>query len=85
MSKYLFHATPEHTLLIHCYRFCAVTKRDPKTTLMQCGAPIFKGYLYWRCKNSRIKKESSITTYWKVLSMFLLRRDEDMDGRCRIV
>ena len=43
---------------------------DPDEFLKKCHAPTFKAYLHWRCKNSRIKKESSITTYWKVLSMF---------------
>ncbi|KXX74184.1 hypothetical protein MMYC01_210518, partial [Madurella mycetomatis] len=49
--------------------FCKVTERHPYDALQQCQAATFKGYLYWRGKNSRIKKESSITTYWKVLSM----------------
>ncbi|KAK3934555.1 hypothetical protein QBC46DRAFT_347512 [Diplogelasinospora grovesii] len=43
---------------------------DPDELLKKCHAPTFKAYLHWRCKNSRIKKESSIITYWKVLSMF---------------
>lgn len=43
---------------------------DPDELLRRCHAPTFKSYLEWRGKNSRIKKESSIVTYWKVLSMF---------------
>ncbi|KAK3940983.1 hypothetical protein QBC46DRAFT_407680 [Diplogelasinospora grovesii] len=46
---------------------------DPVDTdefLKKCHALTFKAYLYWRCKNSRIKKELSIITYWKVLSIF---------------
>ena len=38
--------------------------------LKACDAPRFKAYLVWRVKHSRIKKESSIITYWKVLSMW---------------
>lgn len=30
---------------------------------------MFKVYLVWRVKKSRIKKESTVMTYWKVLSM----------------
>ena len=39
-------------------------------TLKACDAPRFKAYLVWRVKHSRIKKESSIIKYWKVLSMW---------------
>ncbi|KAK3934868.1 hypothetical protein QBC46DRAFT_367938 [Diplogelasinospora grovesii] len=43
---------------------------NPEELLKKCHAPTFKGYLHWRCKHSRIKKEASIVTYWKVFSMF---------------
>ena len=43
---------------------------NPDELLKKCHAPTFKSYLHWRCKYSRIKKESSIITYWKVLCMF---------------
>jgi hypothetical protein len=42
---------------------------NPVELLKTCHAPTFKAYLDWRCRNSRIKKTSSIITYWKVLSM----------------
>lgn len=45
-----------------------ILKCDPIETLRQCSAPVFKSYLVWRGKYSRITKESSIHTYWKVLS-----------------
>jgi hypothetical protein len=51
-------------------RFCEKTKRDANEALKACEAPIFKTYLIWRVKHSRIKKESSAITYWKVLSMW---------------
>jgi hypothetical protein len=53
------------------YRFCSVLDQrpDPDELLKSCHAPTFKAYLVWRCKNSRIRKTSSITTYWKVLCM----------------
>lgn len=55
---------------------------DPDELLKKCHAPSFKGYLHWRCKNSRIKKESSIVTYWKVLSMLYSDKCGTwMDGR----
>ncbi len=52
-------------------RFCKRRKLDPIEALRQCDAPLFKLYLVWRVENkrSRIKKESSIMTYWKILSM----------------
>ncbi|KAI5917140.1 hypothetical protein F4810DRAFT_705126 [Camillea tinctor] len=52
------------------FQFCQFMNWDPDESLIKCQASIFKAYLLWRCKNSRIKKESSIITYWKVLSMF---------------
>ncbi|KAK0703425.1 hypothetical protein B0T26DRAFT_756982 [Lasiosphaeria miniovina] len=42
---------------------------DPDEFLKTCHAPTSKSYLHWRCKYSRIKKELSIVTYWKVLCM----------------
>jgi hypothetical protein len=45
------------------------THREPVETLKQCQAAVFKGYLHWRIVNSRVRKESSVVTYWKVLSM----------------
>ncbi|KAK0701564.1 hypothetical protein B0T26DRAFT_681697 [Lasiosphaeria miniovina] len=50
-------------------KFCKRRKLDPVEALGQCDAPLFKAYLVWRVENSRIKKESSIMTYWKILSM----------------
>jgi hypothetical protein len=38
--------------------------------LKECNAPIYKAYLVWRLEHSRVKKESSAITYWKVLSMW---------------
>src|SRR3954453_9260647 len=56
-----------NSLLYH--RFCEHRKLDPMEVLCQCDVPLFKVYLVWRVKNSRIKKESTVMTYWKVLSM----------------
>ncbi|OBT38582.1 hypothetical protein VE00_11143, partial [Pseudogymnoascus sp. WSF 3629] len=42
---------------------------NPSEALAKGEAPIFKAYLCWRYENSRVTKESSITTYWKTLSM----------------
>jgi len=50
-------------------RFCKRWKLDPVEALGRCNAPLFKVYLVWRVVNSRIKKESTIMTYWKILSM----------------
>ncbi|KAF7894704.1 uncharacterized protein EAF01_010154 [Botrytis porri] len=58
-------------------QFCKVSKIDePSTAIKTCKAAIFKAYLFWRVKNSRIKKESSIITCWKVLSMVYARLAE---------
>ncbi|KAI1846940.1 hypothetical protein JX265_014014 [Neoarthrinium moseri] len=68
-------------------QFCEViqsdkeVKRSPYELLKRCHAPTFKSYLNWRCNNSRIKKESSIITYWKVLSMFYCNQTKNwVDG-----
>ena len=50
-------------------RFCVERKIDPTATMKECKAAMFKVYLVWRIRNSRIKKASSVMTYWKVLSM----------------
>jgi hypothetical protein len=56
-------------------RFCEKSKCDAKEALKACDAPRFKAYLLWRVENSRIKKESSIITYWKVFSMWYAQED----------
>jgi hypothetical protein len=45
---------------------------EPVETLKACEAQFTKGYLEWRVMFSRIKKQSSITTYWKVHSMLYM-------------
>ncbi|KFZ13522.1 hypothetical protein V501_03678 [Pseudogymnoascus sp. VKM F-4519 (FW-2642)] len=62
--------------------FCKATKiKNPQAALIECEARTIKGYLFWRVKNSRIKKESSIITCWKVLSMVYARLAQRyMDG-----
>ena len=46
---------------------------DSKEALLACKAARFKVYLSLRVKQSRIKKESTIFTYWKNLSMLYAR------------
>jgi hypothetical protein len=53
-------------------RFCDIMKVDPVETLKVCEAEFTKGYLEWRVLFSRIKKQSSITTYWKIHSMLYM-------------
>ncbi|KAK3934987.1 hypothetical protein QBC46DRAFT_424370 [Diplogelasinospora grovesii] len=50
-------------------KFCSHRKLDPVEALSQCDVPLFKVYWVWRVKNSRIKKESAVMAYWKILSM----------------
>lgn len=51
--------------------------QDPHRALKMCEPSYFKTYLFWRVKHSRIKKESSITTRWKILSMVYARLAEE--------
>jgi hypothetical protein len=58
-------------------------KVDPIEEIKLCRAGFIKGYLEWRVAFSRIKKQSSITTYWKVHSMLYMEEakrymDDDM-------
>lgn len=55
-------------------RFCNKLQRNPEESLAECNPSLFKIYLHWRVENSRIQKESSIITYWKVLSMLYSQR-----------
>ncbi|KAF2024834.1 hypothetical protein EK21DRAFT_77812 [Setomelanomma holmii] len=50
-------------------RYCDKIKRSPEEQLRACEPEIFKAYLRWRKKHSRVKKESSMRSYWKRLSM----------------
>jgi hypothetical protein len=47
--------------------------KDPVAFIKTADAPDFKIYLTWRLKNSRITREQSLDTYWKVLSMYYMR------------
>lgn len=42
---------------------------DHKKALEECDTAVFKGFLEWRIVLGRIRKLSSVTTYWKVHSM----------------
>ncbi|KAF1364070.1 hypothetical protein EJ07DRAFT_162583 [Lizonia empirigonia] len=53
----------------YCYKIMKKTKRSPEEQLRACDPEAFKAYLRWRKKNSRVKKESSMRSYWKRLSM----------------
>ena len=65
----------------YAIRFCKQTKKDPDASLQSCKAPIYKGYMHWRVKHSRIKKESSIMCYWNWLSMIYANETKKwMDG-----
>jgi hypothetical protein len=56
------------------YRHCATlvkknpAAKDPIAFIKAADAPDFKIYLTWRLKNSRISRELSIDTCWKVLA-----------------
>ncbi|PVH70401.1 hypothetical protein DL98DRAFT_136727 [Cadophora sp. DSE1049] len=51
--------------------------QNPHQALKMCEPSYFKTYLFWRVKHSRIKKESSIITRWKILSMVYARLAEE--------
>jgi hypothetical protein len=53
-------------------RFCATMEVNPIETIKVCKAEFIKGYLEWRLIFSRIKKQSSIVTYWKIHSMLYM-------------
>ncbi|KAI9763366.1 MAG: hypothetical protein M1840_000558 [Geoglossum simile] len=53
--------------------FCKTLRIDADRALKACEAKRFKAYLLWRVQHSRAKKESTIITYWKVLSMVYAR------------
>ncbi|CAN9360413.1 unnamed protein product [Alternaria alternata] len=53
----------------YCYKIMKKTKRSPEEQLRACDPEAFKAYLRWRKKYSRVKKESSMRSYWKRLSM----------------
>ncbi|CAN9211393.1 unnamed protein product [Alternaria alternata] len=66
----------------YCYKIMKKTKRSPEEQLRACDPEAFKAYLRWRKKNSRVKKESSMRSYWKRLSMYymdLTRHTMDAD------
>ncbi|CAG9941888.1 unnamed protein product [Clonostachys rosea f. rosea IK726] len=47
---------------------------DPEESIMACKPVFIKSYLYWRVKHSRIRKLSSILTYWNVLSNWIYKK-----------
>ncbi|KAK7219003.1 hypothetical protein V2G26_007006 [Clonostachys chloroleuca] len=62
-------------------RYCIIRKRDPDESMKACNASFIKSYLHWRVKHSRIRKVSSILTYWNVLSMvYATKTQRYMDG-----
>src|SRR5690348_17040454 len=53
----------------YCSKIIKRTKRSPEEQLRACDPDTFKAYLRWRKKHSRVKKESSMRSYWKRISM----------------
>ncbi|EMD65860.1 hypothetical protein COCSADRAFT_310320 [Bipolaris sorokiniana ND90Pr] len=53
----------------YCFKIMKKTKRSPEEQLRACDPETFKAYLRWRKKHSRVKKESSMRSYWKRISM----------------
>ncbi len=51
------------------FRFCRIIRSDANETLRKCEAQTFKTYFEWRKKISRIKKVSTVQSYWKRLSL----------------
>ena len=48
--------------------YCVQITREPIECLRACEPEIIKTYLEWRAKSSRVKKESTMKSYWKRLS-----------------
>ena len=65
----LLEGQDEGLLNISCIRFCKTLQINADQALKAYEAKRFKAYLLWRVQYSRAKKESTIITYWKVLSM----------------
>jgi hypothetical protein len=57
--------------------FCQKIPADPSVILRACEPEDIKGYLEWRVKRFRIKKESTIKSYWKRISCGYI----DLTGR----
>ncbi|KAF2844130.1 hypothetical protein T440DRAFT_436829, partial [Plenodomus tracheiphilus IPT5] len=55
--------------IIYCDKIKGVINRSPEEQLRACEPEVFKAYLRWRKKHSRVKKESSMRSYWKRISM----------------
>ncbi|KAF2689934.1 hypothetical protein K458DRAFT_474323 [Lentithecium fluviatile CBS 122367] len=49
----------------YCLKIVKKTKMSAEALLLLCQPKIFKAYLRWRKKHSRIKKESAMRSYWK--------------------
>ena len=48
--------------------FCDQIRRDPIECLTACEPQTIKTYLEWRVQNFRVKKESTLKSYWKRVS-----------------
>jgi hypothetical protein len=55
-------------------RYCLYTDRDPRITLEACSTEIFENFLHWILNNSRVKKRSSLETYWKYFNILYTRQ-----------
>jgi hypothetical protein len=53
----------------YCLKIMKMTKRTLEEQLRACDPEAFKAYLRWRKKHSRVRKESSMRSYWKRISM----------------
>ncbi|KAH0558788.1 hypothetical protein GP486_004571 [Trichoglossum hirsutum] len=55
--------------MMQAEKFCEMMGINAEQTLIAYKAKRFKAYLIWRVNHLRVKKESTIITYWKVFSI----------------
>ncbi|KAF2008362.1 hypothetical protein BU24DRAFT_469047 [Aaosphaeria arxii CBS 175.79] len=65
----------------YCSKIQRKTNMSPEEQLRACDPAVFKSYLWWRKKHSRINKESTMKSYWKRISMYYRDlTDHEMDN-----
>ena len=63
-------------------RFCKAARLDPDEAIMANNIRILKGYLRWRIEVGRIKKLSTLKSYWDRLSgVYQVVAQGWMDGK----
>ncbi|KAI9763324.1 MAG: hypothetical protein M1840_000589 [Geoglossum simile] len=54
--------------------YCLFSEQDPHHTLEECSVEVLENFLHWTLNNTKIKKRSSLQTYWRFFGLLYAKQ-----------